>query len=57
MTSFLLRFAISILACLAAALIGSADTNINMGGGCLAHFASASEAAEILARKMTSFSD
>ena len=51
MKSLLLTLAISILACLSAALIGSAATNISMGGNCLAHFATASEAAEILTRK------
>jgi len=49
--SLLLTFAISISTCLSAALIGSAATDINMGGDCLAHFATASEAAEILTRK------
>jgi len=43
--------AISVLACLPTALIGSAATNVNMGKDCLAYFATASEAAEILTRK------
>jgi hypothetical protein len=47
----LITLATSVLACLPAGLIGSAPTNVNMGKGCLAHFATASEAAEILTRK------
>ena len=51
MKGLLLTLAISILSCLPTALLGSAATNVSMAGGCLAHFATASEAAEILARK------
>jgi len=47
----LITLATSVLACLPAGLIGSGPTNVNMGKGCLAHFATASEAAEILTRK------
>jgi len=47
----LITLATSVLACLPAGLIGSRPTNVNMGKGCLAHFATASEAAEILTRK------
>ena len=51
MKGLLPTLAISVLSCLPTALIGSAATNVNMGAGCLAHFATASEAAEILTRK------
>jgi len=47
----LITLATSVLACLPTGLIGFAPTNFNMGNGCLAHFATASEAAEILTRK------
>jgi len=47
----LITLATSVLACLPTGLIGCAPTNVNMGKGCLAHFATASEAAEILTRK------
>jgi hypothetical protein len=47
----LIMLAISVLACLPTGLIGSAPPNVNMGKGCLARFATASEAAEILTRK------
>ena len=51
MKGLLITLATSVLACLPTGLIGSAPTNVNMGKGCLAHFATASEAAEILTRK------
>ena len=51
MKGLLITLATSVLACSPAGLIGSGPTNVNMGKGCLAHFATASEAAEILTRK------
>ncbi len=51
MKGLLITLATSVLACLPTGLICSAPTNVNMGKGCLAHFATASEAAEILTRK------
>jgi hypothetical protein len=46
-----ITLAIYVLVCLPKALIGSAAATVDMGKGCLAHFATASEAAEILTRK------
>ena len=51
MKGLLLTLAISILPCLPTALIGSGATYVKVSGDCLAHFATASEAAEILTRK------
>jgi hypothetical protein len=47
----LITLTVCVLTCLPTSLIGSAVIGVNMGNGCLAHFATASEAAEILTRK------
>jgi hypothetical protein len=47
----LITLALCVPACLPTASIGTAVIDVSLGNGCLAHFATASEAAEILARK------
>lgn len=51
MKRVLITLAICLLALSPTALIGSAATDVNIGKGCVAHFATASEATEILTRK------